>query len=497
MRCVLVLSVVLGLFSGSAFGDGARTVAIGFDHTVHARDVEVSGAAPVACARCHDERAGRLVGRPGHAACFGTCHGPAPTLARQPLEGDRLKLCTNCHAEAALVPPFKGALAVAYPPYRIDRDFSLVLGHRQHRDLACVQCHDPVAHKRAAPHARCAGCHDGTTPQRFAMARCESCHPPAVGRPQPPELATRQNTVTAVFSHATHAARGGAGKDCTTCHAKIRDASELQIELPRPTVTECARCHDGAQAFAVTAACTRCHAAPTDKYDVARPEARFRHDTVHAALVAGEPCTTCHVLDGKTGEVAVAGHAACTQCHASDFGERHPTKCGACHNATEPWRHLRADRGFPDRTEFGAMIDHAVHRGACTSCHALRTPTTQLRTPRGHAACTGGGCHAVTGGAAPALAACSGCHRLGLAAERLAERIARPWSVRLAFDHAQHARSREGTTLACTSCHTSLVGPVTELAAPAKATCAGCHDGGQAFKLSGTTCRRCHAGGAK
>jgi len=490
---MLRVLVLVALACGIASGEGARTTAIGFDHTLHARDVEVSGATPIACARCHDEKAGRLVGRPGHAACFGACHGPAPKGTKQPLDADRLKLCTNCHAEAVLVPPFIGKPSVTYPPYRIDRDFSLVLGHQEHREIACSQCHDPIAPRAPAPHARCAGCHDGTTPQRFAMATCESCHPPAVGKPQPPELATVQNTVTAIFSHRTHAARGGAGKDCTTCHAKIRDASAVQIELPRPTVTECASCHDGKQAFGVTTACTKCHAAPTDKFEVARPEARFRHDAVHATTVASEPCTTCHVLDAKTGEVKVAGHAACTQCHASDFGERTPKKCGACHNATEPWRHLRADRAPPDRTEFGAMIDHGIHKGACASCHSLRTTTTQLRTPRGHAACAGSGCHAVTDGAAPQLADCTACHRLGLAAERLAKRIAQPWSVRLAFDHVPHAKSSDGATVACTSCHTSLVGPVSELAAPAKAACAGCHDGGTAFKLTGTTCRRCHS----
>lgn len=490
---MLRVLVLIALAGGIASGEGARTTAIGFDHTLHARDVEVSGATPIACARCHTEKAGRLVGRPGHAACFGACHGPAPKAAKQPLDTDRLRMCTNCHAEAALVPPYPGKLAVAYPPYRIDRDFSLVLGHAEHREVACTQCHDPVVHRAPAPHARCAVCHDGTTQQRFAMASCENCHPPAVGRPQPPELATVQNTVTALFSHATHATRGGAGKDCMTCHAKIRDASAAQIELPRPTVIECASCHDGKHAFGVTTACTKCHAAPTGKFEVARPEARFRHDTMHVPLVASEPCTSCHVLDTKTGEVTIAGHAACTQCHASDFGERKPEKCGACHNATEPWRHLRADRAPPERTEFGAMIDHGIHKGACAGCHSLRTTTTQLRTPRGHAACVASGCHAVTGGPAPQLAECSACHRLGLAAERLAKRIAQPWSVRLAFDHVTHGKSSDGSTLACTSCHTSLAGPVSDLAAPAKATCAGCHDGGLAFKLTGTTCRRCHS----
>ena len=162
---MLRVLVLVALACGIASGEGARTTAIGFDHTLHARDVEVSGATPIACARCHDEKAGRLVGRPGHAACFGACHGPAPKGTKQPLDADRLKLCTNCHAEAVLVPPFIGKPSVTYPPYRIDRDFSLVLGHQEHREIACSQCHDPIAPRAPAPHARCAGLsrrHDAT-----------------------------------------------------------------------------------------------------------------------------------------------------------------------------------------------------------------------------------------------------------------------------------------------------------------------------------------------
>ena len=494
--------IVLALIAGAARADGPRTIAIGFDHTVHERDLEVSGASPIACAHCHDEKAGRLVGRPGHAACFGTCHGSAPSApkrgAKLALDDAHLRLCTNCHAEAALIAPYAGTLTVGYPPYRIDRDFSLVIGHKQHRDVACMQCHDPITKKPAAPHARCVGCHDGsaTKGHTFAMATCTTCHPAAVGKPQPPELKTVQDTVTSIFSHATHAARGGAGKDCTTCHAKVRDATETDIELPRPTAGDCEHCHDGKQAFAVTAACTRCHDEPKQRFTVYRPTARFRHDGHHEQLVADQACTTCHLLDAKSGEIAIVGHAACasTSCHHNDFGERKPEKCGACHNSTEPWRHLRADRGLPDTTEFGASLDHAKHPAACATCHSLQTATTQLRTPHGHVSCVGGACHAATGGASPHLTECAACHTLGLAAARLGKTTGAAWSVRLAFDHAPHAKDATGAAVACRACHTSLEGQLVALPTPAKATCAPCHDGARAFKLTGTTCRRCHTG---
>jgi c(7)-type cytochrome triheme protein len=339
------------------------------------------------------------------------------------------------------------------------------------------------------------------------MDRCGACHPPAIGKPQPPELAALRNTVSAVFSHAKHAARGGAGKECTTCHAAIRTTDDS--ELPRPTVNDCgaAACHDGKAAFATITACVRCHEhPPSDKFEVARPELRFRHDGPHERVLATTACASCHALDPRgagprraadrdpvpRGDVAVAGHAACAGCHADDFGRRAPKICGACHTATEPWRHLAADRGLPDTTEFGATLDHRNHGGACTTCHRLDTRTTQLRMPRGHAACTGATCHALTGGPLPQLTACTSCHRLGRDAERVAKRASDPWSVRAEFDHAHHREP------GCTSCHTDVAtDSVVALPTPAKSTCTPCHDGRTAFSVTGTACARCHGGGAR
>jgi c(7)-type cytochrome triheme protein len=499
---LLVTSVVRATPDGPAAPvgsvTGARTTPIGFDHTLHERDVLVSGAESLPCARCHVLQGGRLVGRPTHAACFGACHSNPPKAPppgkKLVLDPDRLKLCTNCHAESVLVAPYSGKLPVAYPPYTIDQDFNLSLGHKQHREFACTQCHD-TSGKRGPAHQRCLGCHDGSGSPGHgpAMTKCSGCHPPAVGKPQPPELAALQNSVSSAFSHAKHAGRGGAGKDCLTCHAPIRDTDDS--ELPRPKVADCATCHNGKAAFGTLIACTRCHDKAVDKFQVERPEARFSHKGPHAELVAKQACGSCHVL-AKSGEVSIGGHTLCTGCHAQDFTERHPTKCGACHNATEPWRHLVADRSPPDTTEFGANLDHGKHATECTSCHALDTRTTQLRTPRGHVACTSGkpgACHAVDSGPPPQLGACTSCHRLDLAAERGARRIADTWSVRLTFDHRPHRTAADGSAVACSSCHVDVKAKdVIDLPAPPKQQCAPCHDGKKAFKLTGTQCRLCH-----
>ena len=475
--------VVLLLFTGVAIA-----APVGFDHVVHDRNIIVNGGDSLACARCHD-KGGKLVAKPGHAACFGACHGPLPGKA--PV-GERTKVCTNCHEEASLT--------AKKPPanYVVESDFNISFGHKQHAPVACSQCHD-MRDKPAkvVTHARCAGCHDGTGKDHGPpMAKCSSCHPQAVGKPEPPALAAVQNTVTSSFSHAKHSVRGSFGKDCATCHAAIRETDDTQ--LPRPQMKSCGigGCHDAKAAFATTEACTRCHDQAPPRFDVWRPTERFTHSGDHAQIVQTTACKTCHVLT-PSGEARPAGHAPCVQCHADDFAARQPKTCGACHNATEPWRHLVVDRGPPPRTEFGAMLDHDKHKSACANCHLLRTETAELRTPRGHRSCTGNACHANASGPAPHLDDCKACHALGLAAARDAARGNAPWSVRAKFDHATHARTQNGNELACHACHTTLNGTnLVELATPQKATCLPCHDDGKsAFKLTGTTCKRCHVGG--
>lgn len=458
-------------------GAGATT----FDHHAHDRDVVVSGADELTCTGCHTVKAGLLVGRPDHATCFGKCHG-APPARSHPVKPppEQLRLCTACHAEAALLVPAKQPVAVLFPPYP-PADFALAVGHQTHAAVTCTQCHPA---KPGAPHRRCASCHDGGPGHGPAMTACGGCHTPGSGKPEPPRLAVPVNTVTAAFSHPRHAARGGAAADCLTCHATVRATNS--DTLPRPVAASCSGCHD------ITQRCTKCHPRPPEgKFDVDRHLPPFTHAT---HVTSGTTCTQCHALS-SSGEMIVAGHTACTPCHATDFGERRPRICGSCHLASEPWRPLVADRMPPETTDLGATLDHAKHPGACASCHSLTTRTTQLRPPRGHRACTGAGCHAVTGGVAPQLGACESCHQVGLAARRTAQRLAAPWSVRAQFDHAPHQRTAADQPLACTTCHTDLAGASLEaIPTPAKATCAPCHDGTTAFKLTGTTCTRCHLG---
>jgi hypothetical protein len=88
---------------------------------------------------------------------------------------------------------------------------------------------------------------------------------------------------------------------------------------------------------------------------------------------------------------------------------------------------------------------------------------------------------------------CAGCHELGIASRREAQRVTAKWSVRKTFRHATHAIAKDGKPVACTACHVDMTGTdLMSLRTPPKSTCAPCHDGDTSFKLTGTACARCH-----
>ena len=448
----------------------------GFDHAKHASHEQL------ACAQCHTvTKTGVLSGKPNHATCFGKCHGAVPTLPPRGMKRGsntleitpaRMPVCLTCHAQPSLETGTDRKAFTAKPLPGQD-DFVLAVGHKRHAAFACASCHS-----KAQQHERCASCHDGTKGKGPGMSLCSTCHLVADKTLPPPDARV---LVRSAFSHPKHAARG---TKCATCHTMTETDAR---ELPHPTAATCAiaGCHDAKASFGVTASCTKCHQdVPVGKYDVARPDKPFSH-LLHTPYIMFLPCTDCHRVE-KSGEVALADHAQCAGCHADDFGSRKPEKCGACHDATEPWRKLLPDRPSLASSEFGASLNHGKHGGDCVTCHRLTTPTQQLRPPRGHGACVGKACH--NGSATPAIADCDGCHAIGLDADRETQRAQSQWSVRKRFVHATHER---GTT--CTSCHLDMSGPdLMSIATPPKPTCAPCHDGTTAFKLTGTGCGRCH-----
>lgn len=482
MRLALAIAL-LALGHAAAWAQGT---ALGFDHTRHDGKVVVTGAASIPCASCHPPGPrGALGPRPGHAACFGACHGATP-IRGQAVAPDRERVCATCHAGVATTP----RPTVAYPPYTVAPDFGLAFAHARHGGVDCTACHATpgAARPPPAPHARCLTCHAATAP---TMSDCGGCHPAGSGSNLRPHAVTTELPVGDTYDHQRHRRRspGAPALACTTCHAAT--AASAGLELPSPAVATCGvgGCHDGRAAFATTERCTRCHTRPpAGRFEVARPTERFEHSD-HAAATFGAPCASCHAL-AADGQIRSAGHAACSDaaCHAADFAARAPTICGACHVATEPWRRLVPDRPPPPSSEFGVELSHQRHAAvACVACHRHDTATTELRPERGHGACIGAGCHQPTGGPEPALQRCEACHAMGGEATRRRARTDAPWSVRARFTHAPHPAP-------CTDCHLDVAAATTVAAigGPPKATCAGCHDGVRGFRMTGHGCVRCH-----
>jgi c(7)-type cytochrome triheme protein len=457
------------------------------------------------CVDCHSQDKRARPTRIGHDKCFGACHGtfPAQRTARDrsrktpyPVKSAQRSVCSRCHSPDALDRVEQGSterLASA-PPRRPDTVVSAPTPHAAHEKVKgdCLACHTTSGGTKGTPsHERCASCHASTS--KPAMSQCADCHTGQGSRE------ARPYSTLETFDHTRHAPRVTAkAEPCRTCH------SPASI---RPDKSTCTSCHDGAAAFSVVeTACRRCHSRPSTP--VPRPRnrtTRFSHET-HEGLDRKLECTQCHQLD-ESGEPQSPGnrHAPCSDsgCHADDFATRKPAVCSACHVGTEPWLELYASVPPPPDTEFGSLYSHKSHSDrpnhlqVCTDCHRKNTPTRQLRLSRGHAACSREGCHTSTTAAAKIpLGSCKSCHVGNLIDERRQRQMQKKWSVRKKFSHEPH-RTQTGETdkpLPCETCHDGIDSSdsIFAIPAPDKASCVRCHDGDQAFKLTGHGCSRCH-----
>jgi hypothetical protein len=537
-----------GAWPGGSRGAGGlavaqqRSGATGFHHGEHAQQVGGAGAAAVPCTRCHAmDRRGRVAHRPGHAACFGECHGPRPT--RAPEGPARRAVCRVCHAAEALERPGAGRVLVEAGPLSAP-EHALVMSHAAHDAASqarggCRACHAPGRedgrpdHASARgpghdAHARCTRCHlpgpaaagdaaAGVAAAGVAKAGllsmndCAGCHVAAEAGSRRPALVS--GPFRASFSHARHAARGH--DDCRGCHAAVLAAGGN--ELPPPRTEACAGCHDGAQAFSVLGPqCRRCHEGDGPRSDSRSRRGPGYSHRAHQARGLDLPCTRCHQLDARGIPLPpAADHAPCSDagCHREEFAARAPAICGACHLGTEPWLRLYFQPQQRPETEFGARFSHRQHQqasperlAACEQCHRQRSPQRDLALAAQHETCMGAGCHERAAsevdhpvGPTP-LTACTGCHERDLMATRRARRMAVPWNVRERFDHAQHgSEPGAGAAVPCMACHEGVADAdrVADIPAPPKRTCAPCHDGGVAFKLTGHGCARCHGGAGK
>ena len=523
----------LGFFGGTANAGGPGVVASdqrGFDHEAHNAALAKAGKPAATCdGPCHKANAAGVFaakGKTEHTRCFEGCHNystSCPTLAAGAGDG---KVCLTCH------PTFKTqCVPVGFtPPQAKKNAFQPFFDHAKHvssgpsSESQCVGCHASVggvtaSRKGAAAHEACSGCHErGAQP---SMKTCNGCHLAGPAPAAASMAAHAQDPYALIgFDHGKHATVSQKGS-CLGCHANLATAKSDNA-LPHPAMLECgATCHNGTTAFRATGTtCMRCHnqkqdlLVATEKATVLPQDKRFRHGDHDKRGVDVKNCAGCHTLDAKGFAMAPGigkDHMPCSNatCHQSEFVNRAPKICAACHDAEMPGLKTVARMRPTDIFDLEGPMNHAAHlaamakqhgtgNGACETCHGDRYTIAASAAPKGHAQCVS--CHEKPASAAtPPMTACASCHNAPRPPSVLASG---PWSVAANFDHTTHGRDPRAAANhsipACVECHSSVAqaADLAAITAPKMTTCDGCHDGQHAFKTTGFQCARCHSAAA-
>lgn len=463
-----------------------------------------------------------------HAPCSSNrCHA-AEWTRFDPRAGS--SFCKTCHTG------FTGGRAtLIYPPYRQggQSEFTVPLfGHKEHLDrgLSCEGCHrgiaGPATSVAGAPeltHTTCGSptCHGGRASP--PMADCQSCHEVKTGGIEAFAALRRARQspfqVAQTFSHEKHRGRGAEGSDCTGCHARMRVGPG---EAPaRPEMVTCERCHDGKKAFsALGTQCRRCHTTesamaasiPAGHAQAVGKSPSFNH-RAHAAKGVQLTCSSCHATNPK-GELSFPApkeHQPCATCHSAEYRKAGSTFCATCHERHDPWSPAPLRKTIQHTHEFKVILSHKDHAATdCSVCHLKQAGRQGAAAEPGllapkHALCAG--CH--ESAKKPPMTECASCHHPMDGGEkgRTADEV---WRVAPRFSHDTHRMdvrtARETSPQAsgwarvdpstarpteCRTCHEVATGDLP--GHPKMAACGACHDGRQAFKVTGFFCARCHS----
>jgi len=297
------------------------------------------------------------------------------------------------------------------------------------------------------------------------------------------QLLIQTETVGAVpFSHGIH------GAQCDRCHPNIfkkkNNSNHVTMKMME-TGRSCGACHDGREAFSVTANCTTCHAGDvainTNKVGVVT----FSHD-VHTDMFG---CAECHPDLFKP--LNNSNHATMKQ---MEKGE----SCGACHDGDTAFGvsgdcttcHSVGDVSIKTRKVGKVTFSHEIHTGmfACSECHpgifkAKRNSnhTTMKEMYKGESC---GSCH--DGSSAFGVKEdCTVCHAGDIVFKE-------EDAGNVTFPHAAHI-----DMYGCEDCHPRLFRPqqgrnkATMEDMEKGKSCGACHDGDTAFSVA-EDCESCH-----
>jgi hypothetical protein len=486
-------------------------------------------AAAMDCAACHDaagfprdfgadehRSAGYpLDGAHAEAACA-TCH--TEERAREPLRGEPMDRCTDCHGRPH--GPSGDALPLAHraddcarchtPEAAFQRGFGveehLTAGVRldgKHAAASCASCHDAARRdaeidRETDPMARCADCHpsphrDAFTAAVVALAavpeqNCAVCHESADADFHIERLAPGAHAAAGFDLVRPHD-----DVACQACHGDA--ATPFDERFPGRVPDRCGACHEDPHSGQFDGGrtggdCLACHAR-----EAFRPSAidADRHGADDGFALTGAhravACARCHEPTPAAPEtVRYAGVPdRCVDCHQDPHGgtfdrddlpavvDGRPD-CARCHT-TEGFRAMQTDFDHGTWTGHALLGSHA--QAACTACHGRTAAPDTLGRSLGKAPQDCAACHDDPHLGQFARLDLEGARRTDCA--RCHDEAAAFESLR--FDHGRDSRFALDAThsaLACDACHKPQpIGDGRSVIRyrPLGVQCADCHGG--------------------
>jgi len=300
------------------------------------------------------------------------------------------------------------------------------------------------------------------------------------------------------FSHEFHLKKYN--NNCKVCHNAIfnlRDKRHFTMAEMEKTKS-CGACHSGVKAFSVadSKSCVRCHKGTPRQLEYKAKNAgtvTFNH-TFHVGKLNSD-CKACHnanVITGKEGHVTMAEMEkgkTCGACHNDKKAFTVVGNCGRCHKGMKTH-----DIEFKPKAISGVTFSHDYHtaRFNCKACHTKVFPFKADGAPHFTMAdmANGKSCGACHNGKQAFLANsdCNKCHK-GFKPGQI---LFKTEIGNAKFSHQIHLNMFK-----CTDCHTkifpySTTGKRFTMHDMEKGkSCGACHDGKEAFTVSGN-CENCH-----
>jgi hypothetical protein len=314
----------------------------------------------------------------------------------------------------------------------------------------CNQCH--TAGKKTDP-LKCLACHKdlaerinaGKGYHRDKKTGCITCHPEHHGEEfqlilwdvKKFDHAETGYTLTGLHRKVT---------DCDRCHTGANAVPGKKAKTYLLKDARCAACHRDVHQGQLGKACDKCHGLDTPFKQIA-----FNHDKTSFPLKGGHSrveCGKCHKEKKWTG----LRFADCTDCHRDPHQPPFKKTCRSCHNENS-WRVSTFDHDqtrYPLRGKHGAL--------SCEKCH----PTGKKSKKMPFSNCRD--CHKTDPHQGQFESDCKACHV-----------VAAFKNITYNHDTSRYPLTGKHRTVSCRKCHYARETSKTVIYKPLGTNCSDCH----------------------